>query len=671
MSAAPSAAALFGDANKVKFVPLIAQQRFTALQSGEVDLLSRNTTWTLHARHRAAASNFTGVTYYDGQGFMVAKKLGVKSAKELNGATVCVQPGTTTELNLADYFRANKMSFKPVVIEKLEEISSRLLLRPLRCLHDRRLGPRRDARREAPPSRTTTSSCRRSSPRSRSGPPCAMATTSGPTSSAGRFYALVEAEEYGITAANVDEMQKSDNPGIKRMLGVTPGMGKALGVDEEWADNIIKAVGNYGEMYERNVGAGSALKLDRGLNALWTQGGHACTPRRSAEPDRSAVATDRSGRSVSAGSDRIFPGRSRRVTAWPAEPQASVPPVVRAVARSRIRGYVFQVVVFGAVVALGWFLVSNTLENLAARRTSPRASTSSPQAGFDIGDTLIAVFAGQHLRPARSGSAFSTPCAWRVIGIVLATVLGTIIGIGRLSTNWLLAKICGWLRRDHSATSRCCCSCSLVQADHASLAAARARPRPSWQRLPLQSRRLLSRAEGRSRPYVDGHRFAGRHRRRPSCWRAGRATARTPPASTFPSCWRRRPDRSACRSLVLLLGGAPLVWAVPALRGFNFVGGVVLLPEFFALLIGLTIYTAAFIAEIVRAGILAVNRGQTEAAPALGPDARAADAAGDPAAGVARHHPADDQPVPQHHQELARSPSPSAIPTSSPSITSP
>ncbi|MGE0659215.1 MAG: amino acid ABC transporter substrate-binding protein [Reyranellaceae bacterium] len=265
------AAALFGDANKVKFVPLSAQQRFTALQSGEVDVLSRNTTWT-QQRDTALGLNFTGVTYYDGQGFMVAKKLGVKSAKELNGATVCVQPGTTTELNLADWSRANKVDIKPVVIEKLEEIEQAFFSG--RCdaytTDASGLAATRASKAPKPDDYTLL-------PEIISKEPLGPAVSHGDDQWADlirwTFNALVEAEEYGITAAKVDEMKKSDNPGIKRLLGVTPGLGKNLGVSEEWAANAIKAVGNYGEMYERNVGKGSPLKLDRGLNELWTKGG--------------------------------------------------------------------------------------------------------------------------------------------------------------------------------------------------------------------------------------------------------------------------------------------------------------------------------------------------------------------------------------------------------------
>jgi len=268
------AAAILGDSEKVKYVPTTAQQRFTALQSGEVDMLSRTTTWTL-TRDTALGFDFTGINYYDGQGFMVNKKLGVKSAKELNGATICVAPGTTTELNLADYFRANKMTFKPVVIEKVDEIRAAFFSG--RCdvyTTDSSALAATRAANVPPPAKPDDFVIL---PEIISKEPLAPAVRHGDNQFADIVrwtqYAMLEAEEYGITSKNVDEMLKSENPTIKRILGTTPGMGKALGVDEKWVYNIVKQVGNYGESFDRNVGPGSLLKIDRGLNKLWTQGG--------------------------------------------------------------------------------------------------------------------------------------------------------------------------------------------------------------------------------------------------------------------------------------------------------------------------------------------------------------------------------------------------------------
>jgi general L-amino acid transport system substrate-binding protein len=268
------AAALFGDSEKVKYVPVSGQQRFTALQSGEVDMLSNNTTATLQ-RDTSLGLDFGAVTYYDGQGFMVPKKLGVKSAKELNGASVCVPSGSTTELNLADFARANKFSVKPVVIEDMDQIRQAFFAG--RCDvytgDSSRLYSTRAA--NVPPPQTADDFI--VLPEIISKEPLAPAFRHGDNQFGDIVrwsqYAMLEAEEYGITSQNVDEMLKTDNPTIKRILGVTPGMGKALGVDEKWAYTIIKQVGNYGESFDRNVGMGSPLKIARGLNALWSQGG--------------------------------------------------------------------------------------------------------------------------------------------------------------------------------------------------------------------------------------------------------------------------------------------------------------------------------------------------------------------------------------------------------------
>jgi general L-amino acid transport system substrate-binding protein len=268
------AAAIFGDAEKVKYTPLTSQQRFTALQSGEIDLLSNNTTWTL-TRDTALGFDFGAITYYDGQGFLVNKKLGMKSAKELNGATVCVAPGTTTELNLADYFRANKMTFKPVVIEKVNEVRAAFFSG--RCDVYTNDSSSLNATRAAnvpPPAKAEDFIIL---PEIISKEPLAPVFRHGDNQWGDIIrwtqYAMIEAEEYGITSKNVDEMLKTDNPSIKRILGVTPGMGKSLGVDEKWVYNIIKQVGNYGESFERNVGQNTPLKIDRGLNKLWKDGG--------------------------------------------------------------------------------------------------------------------------------------------------------------------------------------------------------------------------------------------------------------------------------------------------------------------------------------------------------------------------------------------------------------
>jgi general L-amino acid transport system substrate-binding protein len=268
-------AAVFGSPDKLKFVPLTAKTRFTALQSGEIDLLTRNATQTL-TRETALGLNFVHVNYYDGQGFLVSKKLGVKSAKELNGATVCVLPGTTTEQNAADYFRANKMTMRPVVIESTPELAKAFFAGRCDCLTS-------DASQLAGARATAPNPDDYAIlPEIISREPLAPAVRHGDD----QWYdivnfsvmAMMEAEFLGITSKNADAMLKSTDPQIQRFLGVSPGNGEALGLSEKWAYNIVKMVGNYGEVFERNVGKTTPLKLERGLNALWTQGGIMYTP---------------------------------------------------------------------------------------------------------------------------------------------------------------------------------------------------------------------------------------------------------------------------------------------------------------------------------------------------------------------------------------------------------
>jgi general L-amino acid transport system substrate-binding protein len=269
------AAAIFGDANKVKFTPLTAQQRFTALQSGEIDLLTRNATRTL-SRETQLGLNFVTVNYYDGQGFLISKELGVKSATELDGATVCVLPGTTTEQNAADYFRNNKMKWKPVVIENTSELAKTFFAGRCDVLTSD-ASQLAGTRAVAPNPKGYVIL-----PEIISKEPLAPAVRHGDDKFMDivdfSVLAMINAEELGITSKNVDEMLKSKNPVIQRFLGVTAGNGKALGLDEKWAYNIIKQVGNYGEVFERNVGVNTKLGIARGLNALWTDGGLMYSP---------------------------------------------------------------------------------------------------------------------------------------------------------------------------------------------------------------------------------------------------------------------------------------------------------------------------------------------------------------------------------------------------------
>ncbi|MHB2166141.1 amino acid ABC transporter substrate-binding protein [Alsobacter sp. R-9] len=264
------AAAIFNDPTKVKFVPLSAKDRFTALQSGEVDILVRNTTWTI-SRDTSLGLNFGAINYYDGQGFMVRKSLKIASALELNGASVCVQQGTTTELNLADYFRANKLELKSVTFATSDETLK--AYEAGRCdafttdasgLYAERL-------------RLAKADEHMVLPEIISKEPLGSAVRHGDDQwrdiVTWTHYAMLTAEELGVTKANVDTMMKSENPDVKRLLGTEGKFGEPMGLTNDWAYRIIKHVGNYGEVFDRTVGNGSPLKIARGLNAQWSKGG--------------------------------------------------------------------------------------------------------------------------------------------------------------------------------------------------------------------------------------------------------------------------------------------------------------------------------------------------------------------------------------------------------------
>lgn len=262
--------AIFGDANKVKYVPLEPNQRFPALQAGQVDLLVSNSTYTL-ARDAGLGVEFTGIYYYDSQGFLV-KKARVRSLKDLSRPTICVQAGTTTEANLGDYFRANKIRFTPLTLDRAEEARAAFFAdrcdaftADMSALY----GILADNAQYGKDYAVL--------PLAISKEPFSPAVRHGDPQFADivrwTLFAMIGAEEHGITSKNVDTMLKSNNVEVKDLLGVTPGMGKALGVDEKWAYNVVKQVGNYGESYDRNLGEGSPFKIPRTLNALWTKAG--------------------------------------------------------------------------------------------------------------------------------------------------------------------------------------------------------------------------------------------------------------------------------------------------------------------------------------------------------------------------------------------------------------
>ncbi|WP_062264846.1 amino acid ABC transporter substrate-binding protein [Endozoicomonas arenosclerae] len=264
------AAAVLGDAGKVKYIPLTAKERFTALQSGEIDMLSRNTTWTL-TRDASLGLNFAGVSYYDGQGFLVKKELGVTSAKQLDGAAVCIQSGTTTELNLADYFRSNGMKYQPVVFDTSDGTAKGfdsgrcdVLTSDQSQLYALRL-------RLSKPDQAVVL------------PEIISKEPLGPLVRQGddqwfnivkwSLFAMINAEELGLTSANIDKSKSSTDPSVRRFLGIEGPKGKGMGLKDNWAYQVVKQVGNYGEIFERNIGESSPLKIERGLNAQWSQGG--------------------------------------------------------------------------------------------------------------------------------------------------------------------------------------------------------------------------------------------------------------------------------------------------------------------------------------------------------------------------------------------------------------
>ena len=271
------AAAVFGDATKVEYKPLNAEQRFTALQSGEVDMLARNSTWTL-SRDTQLGLDFVAVNYYDGQGFMVRKDLGVKSAKELKGATVCVQEGTTTEKNLGDFDKANNLGMQPVKFKESDQ--ARAAYDEGRCdayttdasgLAAERTGLKNPADNIILPEIISKEPL---------GPVVRHGDSQWADIVRWSHFAMIIGEEKGITSANVDEVKAKNAEGsdgadaeTQRFLGITDKMGEGLGVSNDWAYNILKQVGNYGEAFERNVGKNTPLGLERGLNALWTNGG--------------------------------------------------------------------------------------------------------------------------------------------------------------------------------------------------------------------------------------------------------------------------------------------------------------------------------------------------------------------------------------------------------------
>ncbi|AUH32580.1 amino acid ABC transporter substrate-binding protein [Paracoccus tegillarcae] len=265
------AAAVLGDPNKVKYVPTTGQTRFTALSSGEVDVLARNSTWTF-SRDTDLALDFIGVNYYDGQGFMVSKDLGVTSAKELDGATICIQTGTTTELNLADYFKANNMAYQPVNIDSNAEGEQQYMAGACDAYTTDASGLAATRAAFADPENHVIL------PEIVSKEPLGPAVRHGDNNWGDivrwTLNALIAAEEYGVTSTNIEELaSNSENPEVQRLLGSSDDLGAMIGLDKDWAKRAIMASGNYGEIFAKTIGEETPIGLARGLNAQWTQGG--------------------------------------------------------------------------------------------------------------------------------------------------------------------------------------------------------------------------------------------------------------------------------------------------------------------------------------------------------------------------------------------------------------
>lgn len=450
------------------------------------------------------------------------------------------------------------------------------------------------------------------------------------------LFAMIEAEEYGITSKNVDEMLKSDHPTIKSILGVTPGLGKALGVDEKWVYDIVRQVGNDGESYDRNIGDGSLLKIPQPQWAV-DQGRHsvrAADPltggktgrKNEQEPDHSGPTFGRlqvrnsllhcrqDHSSEGRGTTAVSRGTERMaVEALGSAPRVKVAPWNDPV----IRGWVFQIVVVGLVGLLAWYLVSNTIDNLERQKIASGFHYLDREAGFEIGDTMIEYSpASTYARAIYVGMLNTLRVS--VLGVIMATILGTLLGVGRLSNNWLLSKICEWYVEAFRNVPLLLWLFLFYKLISEAFPGPRQAIGVLWNSVFLSNRGLYFPV-----PLTEPiHKWMGvalligiaaawgLHR-----WARKRQDATGQP---FPSISAGFGLVIGLPFVVWLLGGAPHHLSWPELKGFNFEGGTVIQPEFTALLLGLVLYTSAFVAEIVRSGILALHKGQSEAAMAIG-----------------------------------------------------
>ncbi len=412
------AAAIFNDPTKVKFVPLSAKDRFTALQSGEIDVLSRNTTWTL-SRDTSLGANFTGVTYYDGQGFLVKKSLKVNSALELNSASVCVQTGTTTEQNLADYFKGNNMKYEVIAFGTADETvkayeSGRcdVFTTDVSGLYAERLKLANPADHVVLPEVISKEPL---------GPMVRHGDDQWFDLVKWVLFAMIDAEELGVTQKNVDEMAKSDKPELKRALGTDGNLGEQLGLTKDWMIRIVKAVGNYGEdvrsqcrrRFETRNRPRTQPALEQGRNSI-----------RTADPLIAAVPA--------------------AMTIEPRKPPSQfVIKLQRALGgQAGWGGFVLQLLFVAALAWISYEIVSNASENLKAQRITAGFGFLANTAGFDVSQNLIP-YSGSDTYTRVFFVGLLNTLLVSLIGVFFATLIGFLVALGRLSPNWLLARISG------------------------------------------------------------------------------------------------------------------------------------------------------------------------------------------------------------------------------------
>ena len=587
------AAAIFNDATKIKFVPLSAKDRFTALQSGEIDVLSRNTTWTL-SRDTSLGANFTGVTYYDGQGFLVKKSLKVNSALELNSASVCVQTGTTTEQNLADYFKGNNMKYEVIAFGTADETvkayeSGRcdVFTSDVSQLYAERLKLANPADHVVLPEVISKEPL---------GPMVRHGDDQWFDVVKWTLFAMVGAEELGVTQKNVDEMAKSDKPELKRAVRHRRQSRRTARPDQ----GLAVADREGGRQLRRVLRAQRRLRL---------QARHRPRPQQPLEQGRYPVR---------AADPLIAGGGAAAMAIEPRQPPSQLlPKLQRALGgRAGWSGFVLQLLFVAALAWICYEIVANARANLQAQRITAGFGFLANTAGFDVSQNLIP-YSGSDTYTRVFLVGLLNTLLVSVIGIFFATLIGFIVALGRLSPNWLLSRISGGyveLIRNLPVLFQ-------ILFWYLAVLAALPNPRQSisiFDSFFLSNRGLvIPKPIGTPgfEPFVVALLVAivaaialWRYSRR-QLFQSGKVIKVWPYALGLVI---------GLPLLSALIFGAPVTFEIPALKGFNFAGGSRVIPEFVALTLALSTYTAAFIAEIVRAGILSVHKGQMEAGSSLG-----------------------------------------------------